>query len=217
MCGACGDRAAADWARPLFGGPAARAAAGEIVARLLPRRGPRVSARSGGWLVRMPTGGAVVCAGLTELVATVRPWGPEVPELAPPGGGHVPASPPPDGRTGIRLRVDPAAPPRALGTGTEVTVPDERSTGDVLARLATVPWSLRCFLLDVTGVAAAWGGPAERVTGPALDVVVWLEWARQAGAFAGRAVSARCPLAGGEFDVEVRAGHVVRARAVPAQ
>ncbi|WP_199429844.1 hypothetical protein [Qaidamihabitans albus] len=212
MCGACGDRTAADWTRPWFAGLPARTAAAHAALRLAARPGLRVSACPGGWLVTAPTGRTTACGGLDALVAAVRPWGPAVPELLPGPPVRLPA-PPPDGRRGVVLRVRPDARPVGLAEGLrEVTVPDENAALAVLARLATVPWSLHCYLRAVAGVEAAWGLPAETVTGAAPDVLAWLEWVRQAGELDGRAIAARCPLEGGHtLDVEVRAGHVVRA------
>lgn len=217
MCGACGDRAATDWARPWFAGVAARAAAVTALLRLLTRPGVRVAVRSGGWLVSAPTGATTVCGGLGELVAALRPWGPAVPEFAPAASGRL-AAPDPDGRAGLLLRVDRARRPiGVLRTGlTEVVVPDDDAGSRLLVQLSAPPWSLRYYLREVAGVDAPWGRPATVLTGNAVDVVVWLEWARQAGAFDDRAIAARCPLRDGqELDVEIRAGHVVRARPVP--
>jgi hypothetical protein len=217
MCGACGDRSASDWARPWFADVAARAAAATALLRLLTRPGVRVAVRSGGWLVSAPTGATTVCGGLGELVAALRPWGPAVPEFAPAASGRL-SAPELDGRAGLLLRVDPSARPTGvLRTGlTEVIVPDDDAALRLLGQLSTPPWSLRYYLREVAGVDAAWGGPAAVLTGNPVDVVVWLEWARQAGAFDNRTISARCPLRDGrELDVEIRAGHVVRARPVP--
>lgn len=204
MCGACGEQTTVDWARPWFADPAARAAAASAVALLVARPGVRVVPRPGGWLVTTPTGASTACGGLSGLVAAARPWGPAVPDCAPGEAGRV-SVPGPDARHGVVLRVGPAS--RA-----DLTAPDETAARHVLARLATPPWSLRYYLSGVTGVAAAWGGRPEVLTGPAAGVLVWLEWARQAGALDDRAVAARCPLGeAGELDVEVRAGYVVRA------
>ncbi|PXY31297.1 hypothetical protein [Prauserella muralis] len=204
MCGACGERSTADWARGWFADPAARAAGAAAAARLLTRPGVRVVPRPGGWLVTTPTGTSTACGGLTELVAAVRPWGPPVPGPATGGPGRL-SVPGPDARQGVVLRVGSAR--RA-----EFTAPDEAAARHLLARLAAPPWSLRYYLSGLTGVTAPWGGPPDVVTGEAADVLVWLEWARQAGALDDRAIAARCPLGGPhELDVEVRAGHVVRA------
>jgi hypothetical protein len=215
MCGACGDRTASDWARPWFADLAARAAAVAALLRLVTRPGVRAAARSGGWLVSGPTGATTVCGGLSALVAAARQWGPAVPEFAPGASGRL-AMPEPDGRRGLLLRVDPAAPPTVLRTGlTDVTVPDDACALRQLAAVSTPPWSLRYYLSDVVGVDAPWGRPGDVLTGNAVDVVVWLEWARQAGAFSDRSISARCPLTDGrELDLEIRAGHVVRARSL---
>src|ERR1044072_4512855 len=106
MCGACGERGDADWARPWVAGPGARAAGARAVSRIRPSPGVRISPAAAGWLVRRPTGGSVVFAPLWELVAAVRmassgaisPLAPARPS----GRLPVPAA---DGRTGIVLRV----------------------------------------------------------------------------------------------------------------
>jgi hypothetical protein len=216
MCGACGDRTAADWGRPWFADLAARTAAVTALLRLVTRPGVRAAARSGGWLVTGPTGATTVCGGLSALVAAVRPFGPAVPEFDPGASGRL-AVPEQDGREGLRLRVDPGAPRTVLRPGlTAMVVPDDDAALRVLAALSTPPWSLRYYLREVTGVGAPWGSPGALFTGTAVDVVVWLEWARQAGAFDDEAVAARCPLDDSrELDVEIRAGHVVRARWEP--
>lgn len=204
MCGACGEPATVDWARPWFANLTARTAAATAVLRLTGRPGLRVTPRSGGWLVTAPTGASTACGGLTELVAAVRPWGPALPEL-PTSSSGVLSIPPPDRRRGVVLRVG--------ADGGDFATPDDAAARRLLARLAAPPWSLRYYLRDVTGTTAAWGGQPETLTGDPASVVVWLEWARQVGALDDRAVAARCPLGKGhELDVEIRAGHVVRAR-----
>ncbi|MCA2221890.1 hypothetical protein [Nonomuraea aurantiaca] len=258
MCGACGERGDADWARPWVAGPGARAAVARAVTRVRPSPGVRVSPSGGGWLVARPTGGAMVCATLGELVAAVSSassgsaTGP--PDLGRSSGGEpagaagsasfglitwldpahasgrlsVPAA---DGRTGIVLRVDPLAPPSpALGAAPvdaavpDIAVPDEAAALAVLAELATPPWLRRLYLERVEGVSASWGRPLDGPSVPpprsaalAADAVVRLEWARQAGRFDDTAFALSCPLDDDAalLDVEIRAGHVVRARTQP--
>ncbi|MQA09296.1 MAG: hypothetical protein GEU98_12255 [Pseudonocardiaceae bacterium] len=194
-----------DWSRRWFTDLAARSAAATAVTRLVARPGVRVVAASGGWVVIGPTGATTMCGGLGELVAAVRPWGPAVPEFAAESSGRLSVAPR-EAREGVVLRVDPA------GNGPFI-VPDEESGLRVLGELAAMPWSLRYYLLGVTGVTAAWGLAGEPLTGPAPDAVVWLEWARQAGEFDAGAVTLTCRLGEGSvLDVEIRAGHVVRAR-----
>ncbi|MFG1959626.1 hypothetical protein [Nonomuraea sp. NPDC049028] len=226
MCGACGERGDADWARPWVAGPGARAAVARAVSRVRPSPGARISPAAAGWLVVRPTGGSVVCATLGELVAAVRiassgaisPLDPACPS----GRLPVPAA---DGRTGIVLRVDPLAPPSpALGAGAEVVVPDEAAALAILAELATPIWLRRLYLERVEGVSAQWGRPLDGPSVPppgsaalAADAVVRLEWARQAGRFDDTAFALSCPLDDDAalLDVEIRAGHVVRARTQP--
>jgi hypothetical protein len=168
----------------------------------------------GGWLVCAPTGASTACSGLVELVAAARPWlGPPVPSEA--SSGRV-VAPGPDSRRGVHVRVDPAGIPFA---GAEIAVPDKTAALRVIADLAAPPWSLRWFFAELSGVDEPWGGAPTRLdvdtADQAADLVVWLECARQAGAFDDTAIVARCPLdADTELDVEVRAGHVVRARSV---
>lgn len=148
-----------------------------------------------------------------------------------------------DGRMGIVLRVDPLAPPSpALGAAaadiaaldeavdvvvsdepTVVVVPDEAAALAVLAELATPMWLRRLYLARVEGVSAPWGQPLDGPSVPApgsaalaADAVVRLEWARQAGRFDDTAFALRCPLDDDAtlLDVEIRAGHVVRARMI---
>ncbi|MEV6149958.1 hypothetical protein AB0L53_06405 [Nonomuraea sp. NPDC052129] len=149
-----------------------------------------------------------------------------------------------DGRTGIVLRVDPLAPPSpALGAAAVdvvvpdqavdaalpneaavVLVPDEAAALAVLAELATPVWLRRLYLARVEGVSAPWGQPLDGPSVPlpgsaalAADAVVRLEWARQAGRFDDTAFALSCPLDDDAtlLDVEIRAGHVVRARTQP--
>ncbi|WP_433510759.1 hypothetical protein ACQP2T_43845 [Nonomuraea sp. CA-143628] len=153
----------------------------------------------------------------------------------------VPAA---DGRMGIVLRVDPLAPPSpALGAAAVdvvvpdqavdaalpdaaavVLVPDEAAALAVLAELATPVWLRRLYLARVEGVSAQWGRPLDGPSVPpprsaalAADAVVRLEWARQAGRFDDTAFALSCPLDDDAalLDVEIRAGHVVRARTQP--
>ncbi|HUR01586.1 MAG TPA: hypothetical protein VM347_03530 [Nonomuraea sp.] len=222
MCGACGERGDADWARPWVAGPAARAAVARAVTRVRPSPGLRVSPSAGGWLVVRPTGGSVVCATLGELVTAVRSassgsitW---LDPAHPSGRLSVPAG---DGRTGIVLRVDPLAPTHtALGEGADVVVPDEAAALTVLAEIATPVWLRRLYLARIEGVSAPWGRPvdAQSVPSPdsAADAVVRLEWERQAGRFDDTAFALSCPLDDDVslLDVEIRAGHVVRARVI---
>ncbi|MEV0390104.1 hypothetical protein [Nonomuraea sp. NPDC050643] len=88
----------------------------------------------------------------------------------------------------------------------------------MLAELAAPPWLHRVYLERIEGVHAPWGAPpvvlGRTLTSPAqaADAVVRLEWARQEGLLDGAAVL-RCPLDEETYlEVEVRAGHVVRAR-----
>ncbi|MEV0197014.1 hypothetical protein [Nonomuraea sp. NPDC050691] len=106
-----------------------------------------------------------------------------------------------------------------------VVVPDEGGALGVLALLASPAWLRRVYLARLEGAAAPWGArpaptgspcqgdpPVPCVPGFGADVVVRLEWARQEGRFDGTAVAVRWPLGGGALlDVEVRAGHLVRA------
>ncbi|WP_067792392.1 hypothetical protein [Actinomadura formosensis] len=243
MCGACGERGTGDWARPWIGDLAARCAVAAAVARVVPAPGLRISAGAGGWLVTGPTGAAVACDGLTTLVAEVRARvsGPAVPIDPERPAGRL-CVPPRDHRPGIVLRVDPDGAPddgadaaleRAMaGTG-EAVVPSPPRARAVLAALASPVWLPRCQLLRVEGTGARWARPipspaafppgclppgTER-PGPdaafAADVVVRLEWVRQSGRLDGEATAVRCPLgSGSELVVEVRDGHVVRARTV---
>ncbi|MFG1685830.1 hypothetical protein ACGFNP_37100 [Nonomuraea sp. NPDC049269] len=221
MCGACGERGDVDWARPWVAGPAARAAVARAVTRVRPSPGLRVSPSTGGWLVARPTGGTVVCATLGELVGAVRsassgaiaPLDPARPS------GRLPV-PAPDGRAEIVLCVDPLAPAQAaLGAGAEVVVADEAAALAVLAELATPLWVRRLYLARIEGVSAPWGRPVDPQLVPspesAADAVVRLEWERQAGRFDDTAFALSCPLDDvALLDVEIRAGHVVRARTV---
>jgi hypothetical protein len=236
MCGACGsDRGAGDWARPFLAGLAARAAVAKAVQRLVGPAGPRVQARGGGWLVRSPTGAVTDCAGLGELVAALGRWLGEPADFAaeaPPSGCLV--VPPPDARRGVRLRVDPSAPPRGLGEEREtVVVPDAERARGLLAELSRPPWSTRCYLAAVSGVGVSGVGVSGAGAGwladpvpvrassaaQAADLLLWLEHTRRTGHWDGAAVAVHCPLedtggpGGAELYVEVRAGHVVRASA----
>ena len=225
MCGACGsDRGAGDWARPFLAGLPARSAVATAAVRLLGPAGPRVQARGGGWLVRAPTGATTDCAGLGELVGALGRWL-GVPDRA--FDGDVEPSgclvvPPPDARRGVTLIVDPTAVPRRLTEWTDtVVVPCADSALRVLAELSRLPWSVRRYLVGVSGVPAGWGSwPVEvRAPGPeyAADLLLWVEWGRRSGLWDDAAVVARCPLdeqRGAELYVEVRAGHVGRAGVV---
>ena len=102
-----------------------------------------------------------------------------------------------------------------------VVVPDEVAALAVLAELATPMWLRRLYLARVEGVSAPWGRPLDGPSVPppgsaalAADAVVRLEWARQAGRFDDTAFALSCPLDDDAalLDVEIRAGHVVRAR-----
>ncbi|MBT2229186.1 hypothetical protein [Nonomuraea sp. NEAU-A123] len=243
MCGACGERGDADWARPWVAGPGARAAVARAVTQVRPSPGVRVLPSVGGWLVVRPTGGTVVCATLGELVGAVRSASSGSvtgPDASRPSDGEARAAssgsttwldparpsgrlsaPAPDGRTGVVLRVDPLAPPRAaLGEGSEVVVPNEVAALAVLAELATPVWLRRLYLARIEGVSALWGRPVDSQAvpspGSAADAVVRLEWERQAGRFDDTAFALSCPLDDDAalLDVEIRAGHVVRARTI---
>ncbi|MFI0778726.1 hypothetical protein [Streptomyces sp. NPDC021212] len=226
MCGACGERGAFDWARPWTSGVTARRAVAVAAARAGRRPGLRVVANSGGWLVNGPTGAAAACDGLGALVAALRRLGAvDEPEPLDPARPSGPLSVPgaADGRTGVVLRVGPGGsgcPDAALDGAADVALVDSEATARaVLAALASPRWSPRRFLERVEGVAAAWGRPVAG-TPPepaelAADVLLRLEWARQSGRLDGAARAVRGPLAPGvEYDVEVRDGHVVRARTV---
>jgi hypothetical protein len=218
MCGACGERGDTDWARALCAGLSARLAVAAALTRLAAWPGLKVVACPGGWLVSRPTGASTVCVGLTALVAAVRSAaGPGVPDIrAGHASGPVPV-PVPDGRRGMRLRVAADTPAVSAGPAEWWTVPTEDEALALLASLARPPWSLRRYLAELSGVAAPWGLPAEYQSGfdtpeRASDLIVWAEWARQAGSFAQTPFAARCPLDGATcLDVEIRAGHVVRA------
>ncbi|WP_063732379.1 hypothetical protein [Streptomyces sp. RTd22] len=226
MCGACGERGAFDWARAWTAGLAARRAVAVAAVRAADRRGLRVTAGPGGWLVHGPTGAATACDGLGALVAAVRRWaGAEEPApwdpARPSGRLTVPGEE--DRRAGVVLRVAPGgarSPDTALaGPGDEVLVDSETTARAALAALASPRWSARRYLARVEGVAAAWARPLDD-PGPqrpelAADVLLRLEWTRQSGRLDGTARAARGPLGpGAEYDVEIRDGHVVRARTV---
>ncbi|MGW2324560.1 hypothetical protein ACWC5C_02200 [Streptomyces sp. NPDC001700] len=222
MCGACGERGAFDWARPWTSGVTARRTVAVAAARAGRRPGLRVVADGGGWLVSGPTGATTACDGLVALVAAVRRWAGEPASLDPtrPSG---PLSVPDeeDGRTGAVLRVGPGGarcPDAALaGPGAEALVDCEATARAALAALASPRWSARRYLERVEGVGAAWGHPVSD-TGPprpelAADVLLRLEWTRQTGRLDGAARATRGPLGpGADYDVEIRDGHVVRAR-----
>jgi hypothetical protein len=230
-----------DWAHTFVAALPARAAVATAVARLVPGPGPRIGTRPGGWSVTAPTGRQTACGGLTELIAATLPWLGPPSELDPHRASGRLVVPPPDTRQPVRIRLDPAAPgPGAeadtgigTGTGTDsgsgtepggiLLVRDARAARAMVRRLAGVPWALRHVLAEVDGVAGVdvpWASrPTEiatRAEEQAADVVVHVEHARQAGAWDDRAIAVRAPLGPGtELDVEVRAGHVVRARARP--
>ena len=212
MCGACGEPGTVDWARPFVAGlPARLAVAAALTARLV-RPGPKITARAGGWLVSAPTGATMPCSALTELVTAARAWLGEPVEFRPHAGGAL-AEPEPDARQGVTIRVDPGRAPRGLGNA-DVVVPDDDAARDVLTALARPPWSLRRFLTGIDGVREPWGADARVVRADAAaDLVVWAEHARQAGRFDDSAVRLESPVGGRTLDVEIRAGHVVRARA----
>lgn len=131
-------------------------------------------------------------------------------------------TPGPDSRRGVHVRIDPAVPPAVPFEGAEIAVPDTEAALRVIARLAAPPWSSRWFLAEVSDVDGAWGGAPTRISADnadhASDLLVWLECARQAGAMDSTAIAARCPLdADTDLDVEVRAGHVVRAHVLRAR
>ena len=198
MCGACGDRAAPDWARPFLAGLPARMAVAAAVSRLGGAAAPKVSARAGGWLVIAPTGRQSVCTGLTELLGAVRPW------LRPPepfdvdhASGRV-VVPPPETRRGVLVQVDPSAPELGAEFDTDAVddpdpgepaevllVPDPGAARRAVLRLATPPWSGRVFLAGLDGVDQAWAARPAEVTrenpDQVADLLVWAEHARQAG------------------------------------
>jgi hypothetical protein len=227
MCGACGEQGGLDWARPFVAGLPARGAVAAAV-KAFARPGLRVTVRGGGWLVSAPTGRTFACAGLTELIEAARPWLTGADEFVPRGSGAL-TVPGPDARHAVRIRIDPAAPPRSLVQGWDVVVPAAGEAHHVLTQLANPPWSLRCYLAEfpdgITGdepgagktenfptvahadaPAVVEGGSADC----AADLLVWLEMTRPTL----DNVVARCPLdPASRLDVEIRAGHVVRARA----
>jgi len=122
MCGACGERGAAGWARPFLASLPARNAVAAAV-KPFARPGLRVATRGGGWLVTAPTGRTFACDGLTGLVAAARPSLAEPGEFVPRGSGVV-TVPEPDARRGVRVRIDPGEAPRWLGDGGVVREPD---------------------------------------------------------------------------------------------
>jgi len=225
MCGACGEREHADWARALTAGLPARAAVATAITRLVARPGLKVAARPGGWVVLRPTGARTACASLTSLVAAVRPAAGAVPCGTPSALASGPLCvPAPDGRSGVRLLVRGGAAsgrrraPATVGAPAGYwTVPGEAEALAALSALATPPLSLRHYLAGIFGVAAAWGAHAGYRSGfdaphHASDLIVGAEWARQSGAFDRVPFAARCLLDATSFlDLEIRAGHVVRA------
>ena len=236
MCGGCGERAAHDWARPFLAGLPARMAVAAALARLAPGPAPRVTAGAGGWLVSAPTGRQTACTGLVELVAAHRPWlrspGPFDPRHA---SGRL-MVPPPDNRRGVLVRVAAGSPeqpgfPKQTGISAHaelpervaevVLVPDAAAARRAVVTLAGPRWSARAFLAGLSGVAQPWAAePAEVGAGAeeqAADLLVWAEHARQSGVFDDNPVVLRGPLRQcRQLDVELRAGQVVRARALPA-
>ncbi|WP_262704677.1 MULTISPECIES: hypothetical protein [Streptomyces] len=228
MCGACGERGAFDWARPWVSGVAARRAVAAAVGAV-DRPGVWVAAGSGGWLVTGPTGATTACAGLVDLVAAVRHWAPGAeppsPDRARPSGPlSVPGEE--DRRRGVVLRVAPGGARHADAAleapGTVAVVDSGVTARAVIAALASPRWSPRRYLERVEGVADAWARPAPALwpppTGPdpcalAADALVRLEWIRQSGRLDGDALAVRGPLGpAAGYDVEIRDGHVVRAR-----
>jgi hypothetical protein len=233
MCGACGsDRGADDWARPFLSSLPARHAVATSISRLAGPRGPKVHPRAGGWLVRSPTGVSTDCSGLGELVAVVDRWlgapthrrgaalGPAFdPDRPPSGRLAVPGA---DARRGVQLRIDPTAAPQPLCAELDTAVvPSAEAALDVLAELSRPPWSLRRYLTTITGSSRPWADEPAVVSSSVpergADLVLWLEQVRRGGELDNTAVQLRCPLDEATMlDVQVRAGHVVRARAHPA-
>ncbi|HET6504533.1 MAG TPA: hypothetical protein VFG87_27605 [Amycolatopsis sp.] len=233
MCGACAERGGLDWARPFVAGLPARGAVAAAV-KAFARPGLRVTVRGGGWLVSAPTGRTFACAALTELIDAARPWLTGADEFVPRGSGTL-TVPGPDARHPVRIRIDPAAPPRSLAEGWDVVVPGADEAHHVLTQLANPPWSLRCYLAEFplgstdddpratkpenqpprtrTPTSTRPGAPTVVDGGSAdcaADLLVWLEMTRPTLDH----VVARCPLDPvSHLDVEIRAGHVVRARA----
>jgi hypothetical protein len=171
-------------------------------------------------LVTGPTGATTACASLTGLVAAV--WaitGPDVPSLSDSRASGPLSLPTSDRRRGVRLQVtaNASASAPAMSLAEEWTVPTEAQALAAIGALAAPPWLSRRYLAEVSGVTAPWGGPPRRASGfdtaeQASDLVVRVEWARQAGAFDRNPFAASCPLnAVIRLDLEIRAGHMVRA------
>jgi len=160
--------------------------------------------------------------------------------VAPPSGSviraRVPpnsAVPPPETRRGVLVQVDPSAPELGAEFDTDAVddpdpgepaevllVPDPGAARRAVLRLATPPWSGRVFLAGLDGVDQAWAARPAEVTrdnpDQVADLLVWAEHARQAGCLDETPLRLRAPLdAASRLDVELRAGHVVRARALP--
>jgi hypothetical protein len=168
------------------------------------RPGLRITARDG-WLLTAPTGRTVACAGLSELVAAARVWLTVPDEFTPSAAGTV-CVPGPDARGGLRVTVDPDARPVSLGAGSDILVPDTDAADHVYAQLAGPPWSLRHYLAPDPGVVPHVVGPSPDC---AADLLVWVEMVRPGTT----ELVARCPIEGSRWvDIEVRSGHVVRAR-----
>lgn len=115
---------------------------------------------------------------------------------------------------------DGADPGAGLGPAGVLLVPDPGAARRAVLRLATPPWSARVFLVGLGGLDQPWAARPTEVTcdnpEQVADLLVWVEHARQAGCLDETPLRLRAPLdAASRLDVELRAGHVVRARALP--
>ncbi|MGY1732927.1 hypothetical protein ACI798_15515 [Geodermatophilus sp. SYSU D01045] len=178
MCGACGAGTAEDWASPVLGSSAARAAVAAVVGTAAPR-GVRVRPVPGGWTVGRPTGGTTVAGTVTRLVeAAAADTGAEV-GLPPATGDHVP---PPDGRRPVTLvhgdavpgavdSGDAAWPHRVTGAGAPVVLTARERPEEVLDLLLADPLrrSVRVAGL-VSATLPGWSGPVSRLPGVPVAV-----------------------------------------------
>ncbi|HEY0577242.1 MAG TPA: hypothetical protein VGD73_24320 [Pseudonocardia sp.] len=117
---------------------------------------------------------------------------------------------------GVADGPDPGA---GLEPAEVLLVPDPAAARRAVLRLATPPWSSRVFLAGLDGVDQPWAARPTEVTcdnpEQVADLLVWVEHARQAGRLDDTPLRLRSPLDEvSRLDVELRAGHVVRARAL---